>query len=453
MKNQSSKEQYIARFPKSKALYEKAKSIFPRGVPHDAWYTLPFPLYITNAKGSHEWDADGYEYVDYFGGHGGLILGHAHPSVVEAVSKQIKRGTQYGACDELAIEWAELIKKLVPSAERVEFTNSGSEANMQAIRLARAFTGRSKVVKFRAHFGGWADSLYIGLKEPWDVRASNGLLPAVFEHTVVIPCNNADVLEDVLRNRDVAILVVEAAGASSGAVGIAPPFYQVMRELTETYGTLLHFDEVVTGFRFSPGGVQAANGIIPDLTSLGKSVTGVIPGAGAVVGRADIMEMLLIKDDHWNRYKRVTHEGTFNANPLCAASGIATLKILATGEPQKKADQAARTLREGMQHIMEERGIVGCVYGDSSVFHIYFGKCEMEENCNRRICLNEDKIKRLEIGKPLALNLTLNGVHLPSYGLKGFTSAVHTKKDTDKTINAFDISLGTLIREGVLKEG
>jgi glutamate-1-semialdehyde 2,1-aminomutase len=451
VKSQPIVGEYAAKFPRSKALYEKAKGIFPRGVPHDAWFSLPFPIHIAKAKGSHEWDADGYEYIDYFGGHGGLILGHAHPSVVKAVSGQVRKGTQYGACNELAIEWAELIMSLIPSAQRVEFTCSGTEANMLAIRLARAFTGRRKVVKFRGHFGGWADDLYIGLKEPWNIPASSGLLPTVLENTVVIQCNNEEILEDALRARDVSILVVEAAGASSGAIGIAPSFYQVMRDLTSTYGTLLHFDEVVTGFRFSPGGVQAVRGIIPDLTSLGKCITGVIPGAGAVVGRADVMEMLLFKDDQWNRYNRITHEGTFNANPLCAASGIATLKMLATGRPQMKADRMAEALREGIQHSIEEKGVLGCVYGDFSVFHIYFGNCEMRDKCDRKICLNENKGKFVEIGKLLALNLAVNGVHMPAYGVKGFTSAVHTQEDVYKTIKAFDASLNNMIRENILR--
>ena len=143
MTAKSSKELYIAKFPRSRELSEKAMSLFPRGCPHDAWYMLPFPIHIKGAKGSKEWDVDGYEYIDYFGGHGGLILGHGHRSVVDAVRVQIERGTQYGACNELAIKWAEWIKKLIPSAECVEFTSSGTEANMLAIRVARAFTNRT----------------------------------------------------------------------------------------------------------------------------------------------------------------------------------------------------------------------------------------------------------------------------------------------------------------------
>ena len=450
MGDQSSEEQYIAKFPSSRALYQKANSIFSRGATSDAWFMLPFPVYIARARGSHEWDVDGYEYVDYFGGHGALMLGHAHPSLIEAVNKQIQIGTQYGACHELQMEWAELIKRLVPSAERVEFTNSGTEANMMAIRLARAFTGRNKIVKFRGHYAGFLDHVMVGIVPPWDIPSSGGLLPADVENTLVIPGNNEEALEQALSNRDVAILMVEAAGARSGQIGIAPSFYKVLRALTTKYGTLLHFDEVITGFRYSPGGVQAAKGITPDLTSLGKVVTGAMPGAGAVVGRTDVMDMLLSKDDNWDRYQRVSHAGTFNGNPLCAAAGIATLKILATGEPQRKANEISKILRERMQQAMDEQGIVGCVYGDFSVYHIYFGDCERRGKCDRTVCLNEDKERPANVGRLLAISLMLNGVHPPSRGVDGFVSAVHTEKDVDKTVEAFKLSLETMIREGVL---
>lgn len=451
MANQSSEERYIAKFPKSRVLYEKAKGVFPRGTPHDSWFVLPFPIYISHAKGSHEWDVDGYEYVDYFGGHGALILGHAHPSLVTAVNEQIQKGTHYGACHELQIEWAELIRKLIPSAERVEFTNSGTESNMLAIRLARSFTGRNKIVRFRGQFAGWFDHVMVGIREPWDIPTSSGLLAADIEDTIVIPVNNQDILENTLSNRDVALLMVEPAGAFSGASGITPSFYRTMRDLTKQYGTLLLFDEVVTGLRYSPGGVQAAKGIVPDLTSLGKTITGGVPGAGAVVGRVDVMDMLLFKDDKWNRYKRVSHPGTFNANPLCAAAGIATLKILATGEPQKKANELSSILRQGMQRVMGEKGVVGCVYGDFSVYHIYFGKCEMQGKCDRTICLNDSKVRPADVGRALYINLALNGVHTASRGVDGYISAVHTKNDIDKTVEAFDISLGRMIEEGMLK--
>jgi len=447
MKQESSTERYIAKFPRSRELYERAKSDLPRGVTHDAWFASPFPVYISRAQGSRKWDEDGYEYVDYVGGHGALMLGHSHPSLIEAVNSQIQKGTHYGACHELQLQWAAWVKRLVPGAEIVEFTNSGTEANMLAVRLSRAFTGRNKIVKFRGHFGGFADHVMIGTYPPYDIPGSSGLLPADAENTLVIPANNEDALERVLSQEDVALLMVEAAGAFSGVTGIAPSFYKPMRDLTTRYGTLLHFDEVVTGFRYSPGGVQAAMGITPDLTSLGKILTGGMPGAGAIVGKSDVMEMMLFKDDDWNRYKRVAHTGTFNGNPLCAATGIATLNILADGKHLEKANTISRILRKRMQDIIDDRALSGCVYGDFSVFHLYFGECGIRDTCDREVCLNEDKQRSIPLGKLLSINMALHGVHLTTRGYDGLVSAVHDDADVDKTVEAFRLAVDTLIQE------
>lgn len=449
MKSKSSQERYIAKFPKSRKLHERAKGLFPRGVPHDAWFGLPFPIYFTGAKGSRKRDVDGYEYIDYFGGHGGLVLGHAHPSLIEAVNRQIEKGTQYGGCSELTVEWARLIKNLFPSAELVEFTSSGTEAYMLAIRLARAFTGRVKVVRFRGQMGGWYDSAMIGKAEPWEIPETNGLLSAIGETTIAIPVNDEKALEEALVNRDVAVLVCEALGAYSGITGIAPSFYGAMTRLTKKYETLFMLDEVITGFRY-PGGVQADRGLKPDLAILGKAITGLLPGAGAVIGSADVMNMIAFKDDKWNRYKRVTHGGTFSGNPLCAAAGIASVKILATGKPQEKANKMASILRDGMQQAMSKRGISGCVYGTASIYHIYFGACELRGKCNREICLNDKKVRLGDIGTSLTMNLALNSVHTAARGVDGFVSSAHTREDISKTIEVFGISLDTMLSEGVI---
>jgi len=425
----------------------------PRGVSHDQWYADPFPIYMSRAHGSHLWDIDGNDYVDYYGGHGGKMLGHAPPVVVAAVQDQIEKGTQYGAGCDLAVEWAELIQRLVPSAELIEFMNSGTEAIMYGIRLARAFTKREKVVRFQFHFAGAYDAMTVGYKKPFEVPASAGILPCSVKDTVVIPMNSEAALESALEKRDVAVAIAEAAGSSSGVVGIHPSFYEVMRKLTDRYGTLLFFDEVVTGFRYSPGGVQAAVGLTPDLTALGKGVTGVMPGAGAIAGRKDIMDLLLLKDEEWNRYRRVSHSGTFNANPLCAAAGIAYLKIIATGEPTRAANQKARQLRDGFQREMQERRIAGCVYDSGfSVVHVYFGHCHLMAQCDRVVCLNADKTRDPGTGQALFMNLALNGVKTPTRGYDFFLSAVHSEEDLEKTIGAFGKSLDVLLAEKILSQ-
>jgi glutamate-1-semialdehyde 2,1-aminomutase len=453
MTKESSTEQYNARFPKSRSLYERAKTDLPRGVTHDAWHATPFPIYITHAKGSRKWDEDGYEYVDYIGGHGALMLGHSHPSLIEAVNRQIGNGVHFGACHERQLAWAERIKDLVPSARIVEFTNSGTEANMLAIRLARAFTGRSKIIRFQGQFGGFSDNVMVGTSPPYDTAVSTGILPAVVENILVLPNNNEEALEQALAGEEIALVMIEAAGAFSGVTGVAPSFYERMRELTTRYGTLLHFDEVVTGFRYSPGGVQGAKGVTPDLTSLGKIVTGGMPGAGAIVGRPEVMEMMLFKDDEWNRYKRVSHTGTFNGNPLCAATGIATLDLLADGKHLEQANRTTRLIKQGLQAVMDDKGVSGCVYGDFSVFHIYFGDCGMTIGCDKEVCLNDDKERPVQLGKMLAMNMALHGVHLTTRGFDGIVSAVHDQADVDVTVKAFAKSVDTLIEEGLLKQG
>lgn len=434
-------EQYTARYPRSRALHEQSKKIFSRGVPHDAWYVLPFPLYIESARGSRVWDADGYEYIDYFGGHGGLVLGHAHPVLTQAVKDQIVKGTHYGGCSALQIEWGNLIKEYFPAAEKIEFTNSGTEAIMLAIRLARAFTGKNKIVRFRGQMGGWYDALA--------ADSSGGLLPAVAENTITVPINNEILLEQALAAGDTALVICEAVGAFTGVTGIAPAFYKIMQELTREYGALLLFDEVVTAFRYPPGGAQQAKGAAPDLTVLGKMVTGGIAGAGCVLGRADVLELLEFVNDRPDR--RVSHPGTFNANPLCAASGIAAMKTLLTGIPQKKAEVLAGTLREGFRKALNAKNIDGCVFGESSVYHVYFGPCPLRKTCAQQLCLNDDKDTPPAVARALHIHLALNGIHTAPRELHGFISAAHSPDDIDKTVTAFASSAGALQEAGLIK--
>lgn len=451
MVNQTCLERYIERFPKSRSLYEKANAIFVRGVTHDNRFRPPFPIFVTHAKGSHEWDADGYEYIDYYGGHGGILLGHAHPALVEAVNEQILNGTQYGTSHALEIEWAELIRRLFPSVERVEFTSSGTEANMLGVRLARAFTGREKIVKFQGHFFGFYDPLLKGMAKPWDIPPSAGIPAGHLEKVIVLPINDEEALERTLSQRDVAAVFIEPLGCHSGITGIKPSFHQALRDMTKQHGTLLLFDEVVTGFRCAPGGMQTVLGITPDLTSLGKDLSGGLPGSGAICGRAEVMDMFNFKDPEWDRYRRVNHNGTFNGNPLCSAAGIAALKIFTTGEPQRNANDSALKIRQGLEQAVKERKLNACAYGEYSIFRMFFGDCPMRKACDRNACLNAEKIA-MDVGFLPLMNLALNGI-LAAPTARGFVSAVHTDEDVVKTIDAFCVTLDAMISEGVLKQG
>ena len=243
-------------------------------------------------KVPRKWDVDGNCYVDYFGGHGALLLGHCHPKVVEAVKQQMERSTHFGASHETEIAWAEWVMKLVPSAERVRFTSSGTEATLMAVRLARAFTGKSKLIRFKHHFHGWHDHMTSGYASHFDGSPTPGVLPGVAGGLVLAEQNDAEGLARLLEaNDDIAAAILEPTGAHGAQLPIDPKFLTALRELTRQHGVLLIFDEVVTGFRVSPGGAQAEYGIRPDLTTLAKILAGGLPG-GAVAGRKDILDLL-----------------------------------------------------------------------------------------------------------------------------------------------------------------
>ena len=283
---------YRAATPGSAAASEKASRLFPSGVTHDSRYIEPYGLYITRAQGPRKWDVDGNCYVDYFGGHGALLLGHCHPKVVEAVNRQIERGTHFGASHETEIAWAEWVLKLVPSAERVRFTSSGTEATLMAVRLARAFTGKSKLIRFKHHFHGWHDHMTSGYASHFDGSPTPGVLSGVAGGLLLAEQNDAEGLARLLEeNDDIAAAIIEPTGAHGAQLPIDPPFLTALRELTRQHGVVLIFDEVVTGFRVSPGGAQAEYGIRPDLTTLAKILAGGLPG-GAVAGRKDILDLL-----------------------------------------------------------------------------------------------------------------------------------------------------------------
>ncbi|HEX9165300.1 MAG TPA: aminotransferase class III-fold pyridoxal phosphate-dependent enzyme, partial [Gemmatimonadales bacterium] len=275
-------DSYVSTRPKSAALHRAALGRFAaRGATHFARAAVPFRPYIERAEGARKWDVDGHEYLDYVVGHGALILGHSHPAVVEAMGAQVRRGVHFGDNHPLEVEWAGLIQEMMPSAERVEYFASGQEANLMAIRLSRVQTGRRKVLRLRGNYHGWADEL-TGPDAPGTVA----------EHVRLLEPNDLVNLEQELATREYAVLLVEGGGGFlSGRIPIAPEFYRALPDLCRRYGTVLLLDEVVTGFREAPGGWQSVVGIRPDLTTLGKAVSGGLP-SGALVGRAELFAPL-----------------------------------------------------------------------------------------------------------------------------------------------------------------
>lgn len=450
----SNKDQYSYQHPGSARLYAEALEVFPGGVTHDSRYMTPFPLYVTRADRARKWDVDGNEYIDFVMGHGALLLGHSHPSVVEAVAQQVGKGTHPGACTELELEWGKLVKKLVPSAERVKFTSSGTEASLMAMRLVRAYTGKEKIAKFVGHFHGWHDYTQIGEKPPFDIPSSAGVPRALVETIVPLdPRDEAGIETRLESDPEIAGIILEPSGASWGSVPLRRGFLQWLRELTRRTGVVLVFDEVITGFRFSPGGAQQYFGVTPDLTVMAKILAGGLPG-GAVAGRADIMEHLAFKegDAHWNRYRKIAHPGTFNANPLSAAAGVAALQIVGTGDPQKMANELGDALRMEMNRVIDRRGVSGCVYGEVSMFHIYLGSCPRMGSCDRSLCTNDPSALKAARSGPkaeaLRRHMLVHGADIQGAG--GMLSSAHTMEDVARAVEIFDRTLESLAGSGML---
>ena len=432
-------EEYISTHQGSGKLHERGVKYFAAdGATHFARVLDPFRPYITHAKGSRKWDVDGNEYIDYIMGHGALILGHSHPAIVEAVQQQMARGVHYGENHELEVELAELIRNMMPMAERVAFFSCGQEANMMAVRLSRIFTGRRKVLRFEENFHGWADELIH--------EGSAGVLA---DEVTVIPSNDLNIVEKELATREYAVLLTEGGGAiMNGRVPIEDDFVRALPDLTRKYDTVWVIDEVVTGFRDAPGGWQSVVGITPDLTTIGKCVGGGLP-IGAVVGRADIMEAF---SPTTPLERRVLHTGTWNANPLVCAAGIAACKLYQDGEPQKRTRARADYLREEGNRILKERSISGRLYS-RTVVHLYLGPIEFEPSDDTMPPTKDTKkIMNPELGPVL----TRLGLHLLQRGIaafdRGFSvlSAAHSKEDIDQTVQAFADSLDAMIAEGTI---
>ena len=430
-------EEYKGTHPKSGELHERAVEVFAAdGATARARVLEPYRPYITHAQGSKKWDVDGNEYIDYVMGHGALILGHGHPAIVKAIQEQVVKGTHYGDNHELEVEWAELIKSMILSAERVEFFSCGQEANLLAIRLARVFTGRKKILRFVENFHGWADETALTPSSPGIVA----------EYVKIIPYDLGKV-EAELATGEYAILMTEGGGAHMyGQIPVDFDFIRALPGLARKYDTVWHMDEVVTGFRDAPGGFQSLVGVKPDTSSFGKVVAGGL-GAGVLVGRADIMEALSSKTPV-NR--RVVHTGTWNANPLTCAAGIACLKLCRDGKPQKKANELAVYLQEKGNQVFKGKGINGWLYGHN-ITHVYLGPFDFEPGNTTPPTKDMSKIMaELSTKTRLGHHLLQRNISTMAGRLFIF-SCVHTIEDIDKTIKALGDSLDTMIEEGSIK--
>jgi glutamate-1-semialdehyde 2,1-aminomutase len=444
-------DEYATARPGSRERYERARRLMPSGVAHDGRMFSPFPFYVQRAAGAHKWDVDGHRYLDCWSGHGALMLGHDHPAVITAIVEQARRGLHYSACHDLELRWAELIHECVPGAARVRFTMTGTETTALALRTARAFTGRTKVLKFTGHFHGIHDSAVAAVKDPFEIPMSAGVPAETLGTVLVARHNDLGHVRGLLDEHAVAAVVLEPAGGRSMVAPTNPTFLHALRDLTRQRGVILIFDEVVTGFRMAPGGAQEYFGVTADLTCLAKAVAGGLPGA-ALVGRADIMDTIMFTGDSGrDRTRRVADQGTYSGTPLIAAAGVAALEILKTGQVQRHCNRLGDRLRAGMNRVLATRGIPGCVYGASSIFRIFLGASAAELGLTDWT-FDEARLDRGmgPLGAKLHLAMLLNGVDYNRGSANGWLNGAMTDTDIDQMIDAFDRSLARLRADGAL---
>lgn len=415
---------------KSRELFKKAKLLMPGGVnsPVRAFKAVGgSPLFIKSAKGSRIYDVDGNEYIDYVLSWGPMILGHAHPQVTKALQKAIKKGTSYGAPTDLEIELAQMIRRAYPSMDIVRMVNSGTEATMSAIRVARGFTGRDKVVKFEGCYHGHADGLLVKAGSgalTFGVPDSPGVPKDYAKNTITIPFNDLKTFERVVKKqaKSIAGVIIEPVVGNMGCVLPKKGFLPGLRRLTKKYGIILIFDEVMTGFRVSYGGAQKAFGIKPDMTCLGKVIGGGLP-VGAYGGKKEIMK-------HVAPDGPVYQAGTLSGNPLAVTAGIETLKILSKPGNYKKLINKAETLEHALKDAAKHAGIKTKFYRAGAMFCTYFTDSEVFDYTTAKKA-DTDKFagffrRMLEKGINIA----------PSQFEAGFMSLAHSRTDINRTARA-----------------
>jgi glutamate-1-semialdehyde 2,1-aminomutase len=417
---------------KSEELFKESQKFLPGGVDSPVRAYKPYPFFAEYAKGSKIVDVEGKSYLDYCLAYGPMVLGHANPDVMAEVIAQIKKGSAYGVPTENEIELAKLVVKKVPCAEMVRFVNSGTEATMSAIRLARAATNRKKIIKFEGAYHGAHD--YVLVKSGSGAAGlpdSPGVPDETTKNTILIPFNNEEAIVDIIKaeGESIAAIIVEPI---MGNIGIIPPmekYLEFLRDITLENGIILIFDEVITGFRISEGGAQEYFGVTPDLVTFGKILGGGFP-IGAISGKKELMEMLAPSGN-------VYQAGTFNGNPISITAGLATLKQL-NNSFYSEMDTKGDILRNGIRDILDEHSLNYQVAGLSSMFQIYFTENEV---------WNYEDAKKADTGKFNIFFQTLlnKGIFIPPSQFECcFLSKMHDNVDIQNTLDIIELAMKTI---------
>ena len=433
----------ISQFSRSHALYEEAKRHLPAGASSNVrvYAHDPFPILFRKGAGSRVWDVDNNEYVDLLSSYGSVILGHAKLSILEAISEQLQNGTMLGTTTELEVEVAKKIQSAVPSADLISFANTGTEATMEALRIARAYTGRNKILKFEGHYHGHHDYVLFSVESPSVVAGLEqapsklpyypGIPDGVADSVVVAHWNDPVALERVLKrnSNDLAAVITEPVMGSAGVIPPKDDYLKVLRELADKYDILLIFDEVLTGFRIAPGGAQEFYGVKPDISCFAKALGGGTPIA-AVTGRKDVMGMI--------GPGKIGYGGTYNGNSLCLAAANATLDELLRddGAVFRHMHLIGAEIVEGLRDLLQRYDLNGVVQGIGPMFQLNF--TEAKRILNYRHSLQSDLVKFRDFR-----NLMLHrGVYLhPDGSERMLISAAHDKNDVEYVLSAAEESL------------
>jgi glutamate-1-semialdehyde 2,1-aminomutase len=428
---------------KSRKLFARAKNLIPGGVnsPVRAGKAVGMdPPFIARAKGCYLWDVDQKRYIDYVCSWGPMILGHAHPKIMKALQEKIPKGTSYGAPTRLEVEMAQMIAEMVPSVEMVRMVNSGTEATMSAIRLARGYTGREKIIKFEGCYHGHADSLLVSAGSgvaTLGIPGCPGVPADLAGHTLSLRFNDlAQVIEAMDRlGQEVAAVIVEPIAGNMGVVLPEEGFLEGLRQITLKHGALLIFDEVITGFRVGPGGAQELYGIRPDLTCLGKIIGGGLP-VGAYGGRKEIMSTMAPEGN-------IYQAGTLSGNPLAMAAGLATLKELRKGRIYRELEEKGRRLFTGLKNAAESAGLDVVVNWVGSLGTLFFTQEAVRDFASAK------KSNTGLYGNFYGIMLN-QGIYLaPSAFEAWFLSLAHDERSIDKTIACAEIAFGQLKKKSL----
>lgn len=415
---------YLSKTSKSRRLYERAKHVLPAGVSYFLRYVDPYPFYTARAKGSKLYDVDDNEYIDFWIGHYALILGHSPPNVIREVKRQVERGSHFGTAHELEIALAEQVKRMVRTAQMIRFTNSGTESAMYATRLARAVTGRDRIGKFEGGWHGGYDALQVAVKPPFDLPESGGLTKGALRDTVALPYNRIELVRQKMKKDKLAAVFVEPVMVAGGCIPAQLEFLKALRELCTENGTLLIFDEIITGFRLAPGGGQQFLGVKPDVTLFGKILGGGFP-IGAIAASKEIMEHM--DPLKYPRPKFAFHGGTFTANPVTMTAGLATLRALEDGTLINRLNKQGEYLRQELRSIFERKRADVQVTGTGSLWHTHFTKGRIEDS------LAADRANKEKLTE-YHMHLIENGVFfLPRKA--GALCTSHSKADLEKLLS------------------